>query len=153
MEQFLRNLQTILPVIGLDMLKPQPKAAAESLIPIEQRTSSDVRFEIRHKSRVLAEAVEEEGEFVVLENSLCLKETSYAGTTYSTLKISLLDNGFLSPTSDGLLVFDKPYSFNSPSAAAAIVLDRNSNGRTEWKVKGSKLTYADWKLSNAQHPS
>ena len=36
------------------------------------------------------------------------------------------------------LIFAKPYSFSSPSAAAAVVLDRNSNGRSEWKVKGSK---------------
>ena len=33
------------------------------------------------------------------------------------------------------------------SARAAVVLDRNSNGRTEWKVKGSKQTYHDWQQS------
>lgn len=149
MEQFLVNLQTILPVVGLDMLKPQPKAAAEILTPVEQRTLSEVRFEIRHRSGVSAEAVEEEGEFIVLEKSRCLKETSYAGTTYSVLKDTLIESGVLTPTTDGFLEFVRPYPFSSPSAAAAVVLDRNSNGRTEWKVKGSRQTYADWKLAQA----
>ncbi|WP_422395597.1 DUF4357 domain-containing protein [Roseovarius phycicola] len=47
------------------------------------------------------------------------------------------------------LRFTKPWSFNSPSAAAAVVLDRNSNGRLEWKVKGSKQTYHDWQQAEA----
>jgi hypothetical protein len=48
-------------------------------------------------------------------------------------------------TRNGMYVFVKPYSFKSPSAAAAVVLDRNSNGLTEWKVKGEKRTYHDVK--------
>ncbi len=32
------------------------------------------------------------------------------------------------------------YSFNSPSAAAAVILGRSANGRTEWKdVQGKTL--------------
>ena len=46
---------------------------------------------------------------------------------------------------NGKYDFAKPYSFSSPSAAAAVVLDRNSNGRTEWKVKGEKRNYQDVK--------
>lgn len=149
MEQFLLNLQIILPVNGLDMLKPQPKAVVEISTPIEQRTSNDVHFEIHHRSGANAEAVEEEGEFIVLEKSRCLKETDYVGTTYSALKETLIESGVLTSTSDGFFEFVRPYPFSSPSAAAAIVLDRNSNGRTEWKVKGSKQTYADWKLAQA----
>jgi len=42
-------------------------------------------------------------------------------------------------------VFTRPYAFNkSASAAAAVVLDRNSNGRREWRVVGSKQTYDEW---------
>lgn len=33
----------------------------------------------------------------------------------------------------------------TPSAAAAVVLDRNSNGLSEWKVKREKRTYNDVK--------
>ena len=38
----------------------------------------------------------------------------------------------------------------SPSAAAAVVLDRNANGRLEWKLVGSKLTYHQWQEERAK---
>ncbi len=144
MEQFLANLKIILPVVGLDLLKPQPRAVAQASTPVEQRTAHETTFEIRHKSGVSAEAVEEDGEFVVLEGSQSLMDTGYVQQSYGTLKENLVKQGVLVPGADGKHVFAKPYSFNSPSAAAAVVLDRNSNGRTEWKVKGQKRTYHDW---------
>lgn len=144
MEQFLANLKIILPVVGLDLLKPQPRAVAQASTPVEQRTAHETTFEIRHKSGVSAEAVEEDGEFVVLEGSQALMGTGYVQQSYGTLKENLVKQGVLVPGTDGKHVFAKPYSFNSPSAAAAVVLDRNSNGRTEWKVKGQKRTYHDW---------
>lgn len=67
MEQFLANLRIILPVIGLDMLKPQPKAVSAKASPSSPSVSDEVQFEIRHKSGVSATAVEEDGEFIVLE--------------------------------------------------------------------------------------
>lgn len=144
MEQFLANLKIILPVVGLDLLKPQPRAVAQASTPVEQRTAHETTFEIRHKSGVTAEAVEEDGEFVVLEGSQALMNTGYVQQSYGTLKENLVKQGVLVPGSDGRHLFAKPYSFNSPSAAAAVILDRNSNGRTEWKVKGQKRTYHDW---------
>ncbi len=35
------------------------------------------------------------------------------------------------------------------SAAAAVVLDRNSNGQLERKVRGSKLNYHEWQQAQA----
>jgi hypothetical protein len=61
------------------------------------------------------------------------------------LKDNLVKQGVLQPGADGRYTFVKPYSFSSPSAAAAVVLDRNSNGLSEWKVKGEKRTYNDVK--------
>jgi hypothetical protein len=48
-----------------------------------------------------------------------------------------------------MMIFAKPYPFSSPSAASAVILDRNSNGRIEWKVKGSKQSYHDWQQARA----
>ena len=144
MEQFLANLKIVLPVIGLDLLKPQPRAARQVSTPVDQRTSGEVKFEIRHKTGVQAQAVEEDGEFIVLEGSQALINTGHVGQSYSGLKRKLIDQGVLSPSTAKLMVFAKPHAFSSPSAAAAIVLDRNSNGRTEWRVRGSKQTYHDW---------
>ena len=149
MEQFLANLRIILPVIGLDMLKPQPRAVTQTAKPVEERTTGDVQFEIRHKSGVQATAVEEDGEFIVLEGSEALTGTGYVQQSYGGLKEKLITETVLIPNGADKLRFAKPWSFNSPSAAAAVVLDRNSNGRIEWKVKGSKQTYHDWQQAQA----
>ncbi|MFU1476998.1 GIY-YIG nuclease family protein [Roseovarius sp. C7] len=149
MEQFLANLRIILPVIGLDMLKPQPRAVTQTAKPVEERTTGDVQFEIRHKSGVQATAVEEDGEFIVLEGSEALTGTGYVQQSYGGLKEKLITDAVLIPHGADKLRFAKPWPFNSPSAAAAVVLDRNSNGRIEWKVKGSKQTYHDWQQVQA----
>lgn len=149
MEQFLANLQVILPVIGLDMLKPQPRAASEVTKPVPQRIEGDTRFEMRHKSGVQATAVEEDGEFVVLEGSEALTGTGYVQLSYSSLKDQLIQAGVLVQARPDRLRFARPWSFRSPSAAASVVLDRSSNGRTEWRVRGSNLTYHDWQQAEA----
>lgn len=149
MEQFLANLKIILPVIGLDMLKPQPRAVSDAATPVDERTSGEVHFEIRHKSGVQAEAVEEEGEFVVLEGSEALTDTDFVGSGYSGLKLRLIQNGVLVPSDEGRMRFIRSYAFASPSAAAAVVLDRNANGRTKWKVKGSAQNYHEWQQARA----
>lgn len=149
MEQFLANLRIILPVVGLDMLKPQPRAVTQTAKPVEERATGEVQFEIRHKSGVQATAVEEEGEFIVLEGSEALTGTGYVQQSYGGLKEQLVADGVLVPHGTNKLRFAKPWPFNSPSAAAAVVLDRNSNGRIEWKVKGSKQSYHDWQQVQA----
>ena len=119
--------------------------------PVDERTEGDVKFEIRHKSGVKATAVEEDGEFIVLESSEALTNTGYVQQSYGGLKEKLISDGVLVPNDEQTLKFAKPWPFNSPSAAAAIILDRNSNGRTEWKVKGSKQTYHDWQQAEASN--
>jgi hypothetical protein len=144
MEAFLNNLRVILPVVGLDFLKPRPRAVVTPGRPA--KTDGGPKFELRHKSEVQASAIEEDGEFVVLEGSEALKNAGYAGShSYSELRKELIAQGVLI-TTDGTAVytFAKPYVFRSPSAASAVILDRSSNGRREWKAVGSKLTYHEW---------
>ncbi|KPQ00272.1 MAG: protein of unknown function containing DUF4357 domain [Rhodobacteraceae bacterium HLUCCA12] len=153
MEQFVANLRIILPVIGLDMLKPQPKAVSAKAGPTSPSVSGEVQFEIRHKSGVKATAVEEDGEFVVLEGSEALTEMGFVQKSYGGLKEKLIADGVLvppdGPPRSNKLRFTRPWSFSSPSAAAEVVLDRNSNGRLEWKVKGASQTYHDWQQAQA----
>lgn len=149
MEQFLANLRIILPVIGLDMLKPQPRAVTQVAKPADDRTAEEVHFEIRHKSGVQATAVEEDGEFVVLEGSEALIGTGYVQQSYGGLKDKMIAESALVPHAEDRMRFAKPWPFSSPSAAAAVVLDRNSNGRLEWKVRGSKLNYHEWQQAQA----
>ena len=97
-------------------------------------------------------AVEEEGEFIVLKGSEALTETGQVLGGYGALKEKLVNDGTLKKLGNKLQ-FTKSYAFRSPSAAAAIVLDRNSNGRKEWKVQGSKKTYHEWQEAQAQKES
>jgi hypothetical protein len=149
MEQFLSNLKIILPVIGLDMLKPQPRAVTQVTKPAEERTVAEVHFEIRHKSGVQATAVEEDGEFVVLEGSEALIGTGYVQKSYGGLKDKMIAEGALVPHAPDRMRFAKPWPFSSPSAAAAVILDRNANGRLEWKVRGAQLNYHEWQQAQA----
>lgn len=150
MEAFLANLRVILPVVGLDLLKPRPVAAStlSGIAPV----ADGVRFEIRHKSGVKATGLEEEGEFIVLNGSEALKDAGYQGVnSYGELKQELIAQGVLKTSPEAKVYeFARPYAFTSPSAAAAVVLDRNSNGRLEWKVVGSKLTYHEWQEEKAR---
>lgn len=149
MEAFLSNIKTILPVVGLELLKPQARRSVQGEVvtspefPSQNRGSDEVRFEIRHKSGVRATAVEDGGEFIVLAGSEALKNTGYVQQSYGELKSDLIKQGILADRDDRY-VFTSSFPFRSPSAAAAVVLDRNSNGRIEWKVIGSKMTYHDW---------
>jgi hypothetical protein len=149
MEQFVANLTTILPVVGLDMLKPQPKAVLQREESSDGPVDDEPLFEISHASGVHAHAVEENGEFIVLVGSEARVNTGSVGQGYAGLKKELMDLGILVEYQD-ILRFMRPYSFKSPSAAAAVVLDRNANGRTEWKVKGTKQTYHDWQQAQAE---
>jgi hypothetical protein len=147
MEAFLANLRVILPMVGLDLLKPRPKAATSSGELVQH---GEARFEIRHKSGVTATAVEEDGEFVVLAGSLALKNAGYQSRGAAELKRELIEQGVLCETADGKAYeFKTPYTFRSPSTASAVILDRNSNGRFEWKLRGDKRSYDDWQRETA----
>ena len=50
------------------------------------------------------------------------------------LRTSLIEKGVI----DSNFCFTKDYIFTSPSLAAAIVMGRNANGRTEWKTEDHK---------------
>ncbi len=154
MERFLDDVKLVLPVVGLDMLKPQPKAVANPSRPMAERTEAEFRFELQHKSGVKAMAMEQDGEFVVLEGTEVLQDSGSPGRTYAALRTRLIEEGVLVPLEsqdvDGRAYrFIKPHVFSSPSAASAVILARNSNGRVEWKVAGTNQTYADHQEAQA----
>ena len=163
MEAFLANLRVILPVVGLDLLKPQPPGvrmpgSAPTVTATPPSASGNVevpqaapQFEIRHRSGISARAEEQDGEFVVLAGSQARKDTGSASTNYADLKQELIAKGVLAATPDGSSYqFTSAHAFRSPSAAGAVVLDRSSNGRIEWKVVGTGQTYHAWQEAKAQ---
>ncbi len=148
MEAFLANLKVVLPIIGLELLKPRPQGSVKveaSNSGLTATVSPQIRFEVRHRSGIKAFSVEEEGEFVVLEGSEALKDAGYAHNSYAQLKQQLIDDHILEPTPDGTKYrFTRAYPFQSPSAAGSVILDRNTNGRTRWYLADSKLNYHEW---------
>lgn len=150
MEQFLANLRIVLPITGLEMLKPQPRAVAQKKDVLSAPASAEAVFVIAHGTGVTAKASEEDGEFIVLEGSGALTDTGYKYNYTAAQKRKLVEDGVLVPDGPKRLRFAKPWSFSSPSAAAAVVLDRNANGRTEWKHEASGKTYHQWQEAQAK---
>jgi hypothetical protein len=40
--------------------------------------------------------------------------------------------------------FARDQVFASPSAAAAVIIGRQANGRVEWKAEGSGISFGSW---------
>ena len=106
-------------------------------------------FEERRKSKELVyckgRGVEASGEltddgFLVYKGSTCsVLETKSAQSWILNLRKKLIDQKILQQE-NGHYKFSKDQIFNSPSAAAATVLGRSSNGWTRWKdIEGKTL--------------
>lgn len=138
MEYFLEQIQLVLPVLGFSFLQPKPDHSATTA----RRHASTV-FEIT-AAGTKARAIEASGEIVVLKGSTARKEGTASWTSFRSLRDQLVTDGNLIPTEDpAFLVFAEDVAFSSPSAAASVVIARNTNGRVTWKTSAGK-TYADW---------
>ncbi len=161
MEQILLDLEVVLPMIGCDLLRPVPQASTIAARPSASAAASPeaappensetpVRFEIQHRSGVRAFAVAQNGQFIVAQGSEALKDTELTNS-YATLKRNLVQQEVLAlGAAPDRYVFTRDWAFSSVSAAAAVVLDRNSNGRVEWRLVGSSMTYKAWQEAKAQ---
>ena len=63
------------------------------------------------------------------------------------LEVGKVRKAVFTGTAQRNFTFTKNYIFTSPSLAAAIVMGRNANGRTEWKSTDQK-TIKDFEESN-----
>ena len=155
-EYFLSQIQQVLPVLGLELLKrtPQHTFAAASPAPtmvdaepVSSPTLPSVRFDIvLPKRNIRAEALLEQGEIIVLAGSEASAEwVGEKSHTYAQLHAELVHNGVLSnEVINGKRHFTEDRAFSSPSAAAAICFGRQQNGRQALKVAGTNQTYAAW---------
>ena len=145
MESYIETLMMVLPAIRIDAFLS--KKRSDSTTRNAAKPAEVVRFECtvpRHD--VHAFAIIEDGEVIVQAGSRVRPEwvgdRSY-DTNYFKLHDELRAKGIISPEGSGA-VLTEDYAFSSPSAAAAVVSGRSSNGRTAWKVVGTSMTYADW---------
>lgn len=153
MEYFVSQLRLILPLLGLDFLREAATVKSAPTITMTQQGQSSVRspvFEIiSPKHKLTATGQEIDGEFIVHAGAQCRASWEGSGAhNYRNLRNTLEGQGKITIAPDGKnAVFTEDVAFSSPSAAAAIVYGRASNGRTAWKVKGENRTYDDWQNS------
>lgn len=142
---FTEQIRTVLPVLGLDFLRDTAAPSAAKKMP-SAPVQPAATFTLKvPKRRIVARAQEVEDEFYVLEGSLSRGEWAGVDGGYQALFQQLCEDGVLREADEaGLRRFTRDYAFSSSSAAAAVVLGRSANGRKEWKVKGSGLTYGEW---------
>lgn len=137
---FIEQVRIILPVIGFDSLREPAVSYSKS-----SSTDEDTVFEMELPTYgVNAQATEIDGSFVVLSGSEARPKWTAKANGYGSLYDQLVKDGVLSEEANGKRQFIQDHEFNSPSAAAAIVAGRNTNGRTKWKVKGRQENYGDW---------
>jgi len=148
MEEFISQAEIILPLLGENFLRSIKVAPVPAPLGDNSPASEPVGplLEMRLKKfDIVARAQEIDGEFVVLAGSGARTGWSGVKHSYGPMKQELEASGIITLTSDGKTsVFSHDKVFASPSAAAAMVAGRTANGRVDWKVAGSGITYADW---------
>ncbi len=118
MDEFLAQLQIVLPVLGVNVIRVRPVVVKAVGAPASAESPMFVLQELG--SAVNARAQQIDGEFAVLEGSTAVAEWSRVGGAESTKK-----------------------SYASPSTAGAIVVGRSCNGRKEW-VSTKGQTFGVW---------
>lgn len=140
MEYYLEQIKLILPVMGFQFL-------ISSTVISEQKSNETNPLEIHElyfiKTKSFqATMIETDQGYIVKKGSEAKKTLSNSTTdTYRNLRRKLIETNVLIDKNDHL-VFAEDTVFNSPSAAANMVLGRNANGFTEW-VNKSGLTFKD----------
>ena len=136
MEYFLDQMKLILPVMGFRFLisstiKISPK------IESTESNQNILKFEIKTSS-LKAKMYESDQGYIVEKGSQAKRDLSTSCTeTYRKLRGKLLETNILIENGDKL-EFAEDAIFSSPSAAANMVLGRNSNGFTEWVTETGK---------------
>jgi hypothetical protein len=127
--------------------QPTPTVAAGSTGAAK---TTEVLFEMNAVG-VRAEALEADGEFVVLKGSQARMSGTVLWTSYRGLRDRLMKDGKLVESGQpNMLTFVENVPFDSPSAAAAVVNSGNQNGRSAWRIEDTGQTYRDWQGGQVQ---
>lgn len=153
MEAFLENLLVVLPAVRVDMFIQRARSATKPAVaaPVATLAESGARFVVEsRKHGITAHAVLENGEFVVEQGSQAqLHWISSREDGYSRLHTELKNAGVIVEQGQHC-TFAQSYAFQSPSAAAAVVLGRPANGTTEWVNTTTRQTYKEWEASRIE---
>lgn len=156
MEFFISQVEVILPVVGFDFLRPKGQAPVITTPSGDAKPILEAQLELVLVSEKLgykAKAVEIDGEFTVIAGSTATTKDDFTFNAYALLRSQLINENRLAATPDpGLLEFKEDVTFSSASAAAAVITNRNANGRTAWRLASSGQTLKDWQDAQISAP-
>jgi hypothetical protein len=136
MEYFLEQMKLILPVMGFRFLISSTVKHSETA-DSAQKDLELIKFEIKTSS-FKATMYESDQGYIVEKGSEAKKELSASCTeTYRKLRRKMIETEIMVEKNDKL-EFAEDAIFTSPSAAASMILGRNSNGFAEWVTKTGK---------------
>jgi hypothetical protein len=155
MDDFVSRLQILLPVLGIDFVRPTPLVSKEihansskklSDVPAGAFDVDDTKPQFHMAAGGLfAKAVELDGQMIILKDSEArIDEAPSLGSNVKIYREQLQKIGKLSPIEGGKLIFTDDVAFTSPSAAAQAVMGTSRNGRTDWINSKTNETYAAW---------
>lgn len=154
MEAFLENLLMVLPAVRVDTFIQRSRSATAAQPPSPSQPAA-VRFVIdAQKHGLQAFAVVAGGEFIIEAGSTARLEWEGREVTpsgYASLHAQLKRAGVL-VAEQGRCVFTQNYAFTAPSAAAAVVYGRSTNGAEAWRVEATGQTYKDWEADQLAAP-
>jgi len=147
MEYFLSQVRIILPVLGVNILRASgQQVVSQSHAEIVGNDRLSPVFELTlKKESILSNAKEIDGEFTVLAGSQARSSWIGVGKTYMNLRERLEDDGSLAKSiNSDSFEFQRDVVFASPSAAAAVIVGRQANGRISWVDPLTGITYGEW---------
>lgn len=126
-ERFLAEMLVVLPAVGITAFElPDPALGSQS-----------PAFQLRAKGAHASGQETSQG-FRVFEGAKArAEEVPSIHPWLAELRADLKKNGVLKQESEGLIL-TQDYVFDSPSAAAGVLMGRASNGRTEWRTPEGK---------------
>lgn len=149
MEYFIAQAKIALPVLGVNLFRNTTMVTestdASSARELVKDSVSPV-FELQSRKHGLAATAQEiDGEFIVLEGSTARNSWNGVDDGYKRLREKLEQDGTIEISVSGPVArFTRNHVFASPSAAAAVVTGRSANGRNEWKIPVSGVSFGSW---------
>ena len=169
-ENFLAQIQVLLPVLNINFFVAPPKLLQPVLQPAQASsqahiTSLNSQIPLTPSSPnptfvlttgiVYAEAELVNNKFVVRQGAMVsVSEKPGLGPSGSALRKQLRQDGkLIDGSQNGLWIFNQDVDFTSPSAAASVICGYRVSGPQYWKVKGTNQTYDDWQQAQIQSVS
>jgi hypothetical protein len=155
MEYFIAQAKIVLPLLGINILRsvasiPPGEQSTGAAEPARTQTSPILEMSLQRHG-VTATAQEVDGEFTVHKDSVARPTWTGVDDGYKRLREKLEADGTLAVAVDrSSAVFTRDHVFASPSAAAAVVAGRNANGRDEWKVQGTTVSFGSWQRQGVE---